>query len=170
MKASITLTFLVSTALALAGCSRTNDIAPLTLDFEIPRTGPGLEIRVLANELDDKEAIEEILTTLNEATPETKAELEDLRNKGLPPPGPREGGPGDNRKTFVISLPGKSKTKVTYSWLEVGPLARLSWALDSSAKEDDQRNEGWKRLAQARDQAILLKTSGKKQAPPGLLF
>src|SRR5205823_4892091 len=89
-----------------------------------------LEFRVLANSHDDKEAIEDATRMINkdvQVNPTLDQEIKDAQAKGLPPPGPRDA--DCNPKKYTLTLARAFKSTVTYSWVELGQLERVSLSL-----------------------------------------
>ncbi len=124
-----------------------------------------LEFRILANQNDDKEAIDDALRMLNkdrETDPNLDKEIKDDQSKGLPPPGPRE--PDGSPKKYNLTLARGFKSTVTYSWVELGQLERRSLNLDNAAKTDSQRNRAWVAASLARDRALQLPEPGYSAA------
>jgi hypothetical protein len=151
-------------AVASAGCwSRLGHAEPIDVpvkeivpEFSFPHQGNGLEFRVLANDVDDQEAIMEAARVINQAD-EMKEELDELHVKGLPPPGPRL---DDARKTpreFIIRFSPRKMSKVSYQWVELGPSQRVSLGLDNAAENDPKRNRTWHEAARSRGRAIQLR-------------
>jgi hypothetical protein len=143
--------------LTAAGCSRTLDDPRLTAkflpDFDVPARGSGLEFRILANSVDDHAAITEMAQWVNsaETDPARKAELEVLQSKGLPPLVPQDEMAKPNPKQYAIQLPNNQLAKTTYSWIELGPLARQE--LHAIDRENQQK--GLSVLAQSSGKAIV---------------
>lgn len=149
-------------------------------DFELPQVGDGLEFRIIANDMDDREAIVEATVTIDNARFDAglKAELADLQAKGLPPPGPR--GPDKTPKQFV---PANQKTKRTYSWVELGPQERVALELANKLRvipppengEIDRlpnRGDAWTQMETARiqERATQLNGPGHRKLMQGALF
>lgn len=128
---------------------------PSEPDFSFPLQGNGLELRILANDADDKQAIEEASRLINQGDA-IKAELEELQAKGLPPPGPRWPGPEKVPRAFIIRLSLGKMSKVSYGWVELGPSERAALQLDNTAKKDPERNENWNEAARSRGKATQL--------------
>jgi preprotein translocase subunit SecD len=129
------------------------------VEVRIPRAGPDhagqvrgakellaqsgtLEFRILANEVDDPDAIEAARRLLAEARvkPDLRAALEERARRGAPPPSPP---PPAAKKAFPDGR--------TYTWYEVGPSQRQTLSLDNAAEKDPGRDELWKQAAEARD-------------------
>jgi preprotein translocase subunit SecD len=121
----------------------------------VPKVG-NLEFAILANENDDKAAIEDAARQV--ADPERKKDLEQAQQKGLPPPGPFVPGKAEP-KQFTIKLHGNDCI-VAYSWVELGPHERLTLGLNNDAEKDDKRNAAWLAMAKAREKGLAV------QLPP----
>ena len=118
-----------------------------------------LEFRILANSEDDKAAEKDAETMINElalSNTNLQQELKDDQERGLPPPGPREG-TGKEPKIYDIELPRSQKSKVTYSWVELGPQERRMLGLDNAAEFDPSRNQVWLEAKIKRGKATKLK-------------
>ena len=114
-----------------------------------------LEFRVLANSIDDRQAIELAQHMVNherEDDGKLQREFEDAQRDGLPPPGPREA-EGRLRK-FDLTLARGLKSTVTYSWVELAEPQRRFFNLDNAARDDPQRAAAWKEVATRRGQAL----------------
>jgi SecD/SecF fusion protein len=134
-----------------------------------------LEFRILANSVDDAEAIKDAAQMLNTAdsNPQLKAELDDDQNNGLPPPAPRNAGTKEPKR-YYIKLHGdtEAKTIVTYSWVELGPQERQQLGLHNAALTET-RGLAWTELAAHRKQAVKIPyfgESGDKFMLQGALF
>ena len=110
-----------------------------------------LEFCILANNYDDSAAIKDAKAMI--ANPSNKKVLEDLRDKGLPPPPPTVNGRADGKpKEFALTrLPRGSKSKVTYRWVELGEPERQTLNLNNAAKNAPGGNRAWLDMAAARD-------------------
>jgi len=115
-----------------------------------------LEFRILANSYDDKRAIEEARTLINSGTPEVNKALEQAQLDGLPPPGPRTAGLAGEPKVFEIVLAKGTRSRVAYSWVELGPHELQLLGLDNAVKDDPRRNVIWKAAAKFRGKAGFL--------------
>ena len=113
-----------------------------------------LEFRILANAKDDSEAIADAQKQINPdiRTPEDTKDLQDAQDKGLPPPGPRK---KENnqflQKIYTIKLARGTESRVTYSWVELGPEERRALNLDNAARTDASRNTAWHEAARLRN-------------------
>jgi SecD/SecF fusion protein len=106
----------------------------------VARVG-SLEFRILANQHDDKAAIKDAMDQIN--NPANKAELERAAVRGEPPDGPLMPDKTTLRK-YDIELPNNNKSKVTYSWVELGPQERRQIGLDNAARSDaGSRKQIW---------------------------
>ncbi len=85
-----------------------------------------LEFRIVANTTDDREGIDEARRTLEKAAtdPKTKAELEELAKRGLPPTPPQG--------TFKVKFDGRDEVDTTYEWVELGREERDSYGLSNA--------------------------------------
>jgi preprotein translocase subunit SecD len=121
-------------------------------DFPIPAQGNGLEFRILANDFDDKEAIEETVRLLDNAHVDlaANAELTELQIQGLPPPGPNGAKADAAPKVFPVSLAKNQVSTVSYSWVELGPKQRRTLGLDNAAQNEPWRNAAWLQMEEAR--------------------
>jgi SecD/SecF fusion protein len=106
----------------------------------VARVG-SLEFRILANAHDDKEAIKDASAYINSSA--SKDELERAAVRGEPPPGPRTSA-GD-LKEYDIDLPRNNKSRVTYSWVELGPQERTQLGLDNASRNEarESRKRIW---------------------------
>jgi SecD/SecF fusion protein len=93
-----------------------------------------LEFRILANNVDDKEAIDKAKRFFEDSS--NQKELETRAKNGLPPPFPNPEGGG----TFEVTLANKELGHFTYSWVELGKQER--WSLDLNNDAADP----WKNL------------------------
>ncbi len=111
-----------------------------------------LEFRILANQNDDRAAIEDAknLFKLAKDNNKLKAELDNDQLKGLPPPGPRTGGATGDPKPYTIKLARGETSTVTYSWVELGKQERLQLHLNNLAKSEPGRSGNWAEMAAAR--------------------
>lgn len=107
-----------------------------------------LEFRILANSRDDKAGVEAALKLINEPDAQTKKDLEEAQQKGLPPPAPRQ--------KFDIVLANKAASKVTYSWVELGPQERKQLHLNNAARTDPEHNAPWVEATSNLNKAIRL--------------
>lgn len=112
----------------------------------ISRVG-SLEFRILANEHDDRDALETARKYFQDAkTPERQRELETRAFMHQPPPAPR---PPDG-EGFVVKL-GDQPSKHTYSWVELGRLERQSLGLSNVMEGKAEPGSNWKRVEDARN-------------------
>ncbi|HYV35933.1 MAG TPA: protein translocase subunit SecD [Gemmataceae bacterium] len=132
-----------------------------------------LEFRILANSVDDKEAIKEAIDMINNSDndPPLKAELEEAQNNGTPPPPPRF--PKTKiPKTFDIPLRGGA-SRVTYQWVELGPQERQQLGLSNFIGQETDRRS-WNHMFTWRKKAtqIPLTSSegGDQKMLQGALF
>ncbi|MCS6851164.1 MAG: protein translocase subunit SecD [Gemmataceae bacterium] len=133
-----------------------------------------LEFRILANEGDDKEAIEAAkawIDAASDANPDEKerearrAELQRLAEKEKPPPSPRA---SDGSDLFPWSTPFASG-RTTYSWVELGAQERQTLRLSNNYETPVPNGSLWWEAAQARKEyrALLLPMQGNS---PCLLY
>jgi SecD/SecF fusion protein len=117
-----------------------------------------LEFRILANEFDDKAAIDEATDLLNNErkSPETVADIELAQNSGLPPPAPRKGTTKEP-KVYTIKLRGND-AYVTYSWVELGMQERQQLGLNNNAPKEYGRGEAWRKMVE--NKAMQIELSG----------
>jgi SecD/SecF fusion protein len=108
----------------------------------ISRQG-SLEFRILANERDDKDAIDAAKQVFKDAEkdPKLKQELDNRAIAGKAPLGPT---PPDGQ-SFKTPL-----GDFTYSWVELGRSERQTLGLDNAAKDDPTRASFWNTVAEAR--------------------
>jgi SecD/SecF fusion protein len=115
-----------------------------------------LEFRILANERDDKEAIDAAKKYLAETAknPQMRADLEKRAKAGQPPPPP----PPPSPEGFKTKL-----GDYTYSWIELGRQERFALGLDNAAETNPARSSFWKQVAQAREkgETVQLPTLGE---------
>ena len=118
-----------------------------------------LEFRILANSVDDKEAIEAAKSMLNNVETESsmKQELDEDQNSGLPPPAPRTA--NKEPKVFTIKLRG-GDSQVTYSWVELGPQERQDLGLNNNALAEGNRGQAWSYLNTYRRKAVQIPMFG----------
>jgi preprotein translocase subunit SecD len=116
-----------------------------------------LEFRILANAVDDKEAVEAARHALDPASlPNCATALDQLAAKGLPPPVPRNA-------EYPWKTPHASG-RAAYSWVEVGKVGRQSLGLTGAAADDSARSELWKLAAAARERREPLVVDTLNQA------
>jgi len=127
-----------------------------------------LEFRILANDVDDKEAIVETSKLINEDT--SALELQKLAEEGKPPPAPTnaDGTP----KLYLLKLPRGARSRVGYSWLEIGPQERHTHRLDNASQNDPERMKVWQQMAgNKRGTALQMRDAdGRKILMGGLLY
>jgi len=124
-----------------------------------------LEFRILANEKDDREGIEEAKLAIKNAG----QLLKDNAEKGLPPPGPVDRTTGQP-KIFPISLARGQKSFVTYGWVELSRQQRKDLNLDNAAKDDPARAAIWKKAETKIDEAFELQDYKEQPYFKGALF
>src|SRR5262249_8983758 len=118
-----------------------------------------LEFRILANDKDDKVAIEDCIKVINASSENSDNFKEILANqqKGLPPPVMREirGGEPKAKKYTIVTAHGVKST-VSHSWVELGPTERKALNLDNAARTDASRNIAWHAAKNNRNKAVQL--------------
>jgi SecD/SecF fusion protein len=104
----------------------------------VARVG-SLEFKILANQHDDKQAIQDAKDQI--ADKNNDDDLKQVAIRGEPPKGPTVASPPskNNLKEYTIDLPHGNKSKVTYSWVELGPQERHAMGLDNAARNDEER-------------------------------
>ena len=114
-----------------------------------------LEFRILANDVDDKKAIDDAMAVIKNAdkNAEFAAQIKKAAQDGLPPPAPRNPETG-KPKRYKIPTRG-SPSIVTYSWVELGPQERRQLNLDNAARNDSTRNTAWYLMKNARDKEAI---------------
>lgn len=114
-----------------------------------------LEFKILANQVDDKQAIKDAMDQIN--NPAFKQDLEQAALRGEPPPGPLVPGSKVELKKYDIDLPRNNKSRVTYSWVELGPQERRQLNLDNAARNDAGiRKQIWDYMHNHLGQAIQI--------------
>jgi preprotein translocase subunit SecD len=121
-----------------------------------------LEFRILANNTDDDDGIKDATEALN--SPQMAEELEKRAKAGLPPPPPK------NQEFWTITLPRGVTSKVTYSWVELGPQERKQLNLDNAARNDAERNYVWLEAQRNKNKATLLHDRTQRPLLQGALF
>jgi SecD/SecF fusion protein len=121
-----------------------------------------LEFRILANSVDDQIGIEDAKKTID--SPDMVEELEKRAKAGLPPPGPKQ------KEFWTINLPRSVQSKVTYSWVELGPQERKQLNLDNAAKNDAERNTQWLEAQRNKNKATKLSDRANRELLQGALF
>src|SRR5262249_20373953 len=107
-----------------------------------------LEFRILANSFDDKAAIDEAKKMIKN----NKQDLAEKQVKGQPPQPPTENGrpDGQPKKFDLTTLPRGYKSKVTYSWVELGPQERQQLGLSNAAENAPGGRDTWFKMSLAR--------------------
>jgi SecD/SecF fusion protein len=113
-----------------------------------------LEFRILANSIDDKEAIDRAAEYLR--NPDNQAKLEDLEKKGLPPPDPLPQGGGTS---FPVTLNGET-INYGYQWVLIGKEYLYQLHLNNAAAKGSTATL-WSMISAARDK------EGVHFPPPG---
>ncbi len=85
-----------------------------------------LEFRIVANPTDDAAGIGETraLIERQKSDPKSKAELEDLGRRGLPPLA--------SSSSYAVTVNGETVADTTYQWVELGPEERESYGLSNA--------------------------------------
>jgi SecD/SecF fusion protein len=104
---------------------------------QIARVGR-LEFLILANSKDDKEGVEAAKRTINDLREHDQDRLDKLQKSGEPPPGPSG--------TFLITTANGEKSRVSYSWVQVGP----SYRKDLRILNSQTNSPTWQTVARAR--------------------
>jgi SecD/SecF fusion protein len=118
-----------------------------------------LEFRIIANNTDDKEAIEkaqEEIASLSTKGQKGPSKLDELAMEGKVPPPPNDGKPFSNG--------------YTYSWIELGRSERTQLNLDNAAENDKLRNHLWMQMAAARKEGkavVLPVLTGSRSSSDG---
>lgn len=143
------------------------------VEIRVPRTGedhaaavqrvkelaarPGfLEFLMLANDVDDREAINLAKDMLNAGDdPKLEREIAACHERGLPPPALR---PPWAPEVFHITLAGGRKSTVTYRWVELGPSELKPLSLDAAAEfvREFVRESPWQQAKAQRHRALQL--------------
>jgi preprotein translocase subunit SecD len=106
-----------------------------------------LEFRIVANDADDQDAIDEARQQFARAANDTGAreKLERLAMEGLPPP----------------PLQQPTRGGFTYTWVELAPSQQRTMNLDNAAAYDPERGQMWQQVAAARQSGIALYVAGR---------
>jgi hypothetical protein len=132
-----------------------------------------LEFRIVANDFDDKEAIESARHLLN--NPAWKAHLDEWQARGLPPVGPTvDGTPTGPPRQFELTTLPRGRSIVTYSWVEIGPQELRQLSLDNASRTKPGRDQNWFEMERNRNRAIQLPLpfdhAGRKLLQGALFF
>lgn len=111
-----------------------------------------LEFRILANDMDDREAIADAVRIFEEDR--YRKDIDKSAERGLPPPGPKNHDGTLKRYTVATKT---APSHVTYSWIELGPQERRQLNLDNAAEHDATRNNVWNQAKARRNLAGQLK-------------
>ncbi|HZV06176.1 MAG TPA: protein translocase subunit SecD [Gemmataceae bacterium] len=114
-----------------------------------------LEFRILANPIDDKEAIDRAAEYLQ--NPDNKPKLEELERKGLAPPDPEAPGGG---KTFSVTLNGET-INYSYQWVLIGKEYLYQLHLNNAAEKGIAASM-WSQVAAARDKEAVRNPGGNQ--------
>jgi hypothetical protein len=125
----------------------------------VSEAGGYLELRMLANGVDDKSAIDAAMAIINiaDANPQLMAELQEAQKSGLPPPAPSN---ADSKapKRFSIKLPGGT-CMVTYGWVELGLQELQQLRLHNNAIQQGN-SQAWDHLAARRNRVTQIPLFG----------
>jgi len=149
----------------LAGSGGTRDLAledVQRIKDLVAKVG-SLEFRILANYTDDKIGIDDAKNLINEGLLIAE-DLEKRAKAGLPPPPPK------NQEFWPITLPRGVTSKLTYSWVEMGPQERKQLNLDNAARNDADRNYVWLEAQRNKNKATLLHDRTGRELLQGALF
>jgi hypothetical protein len=107
-----------------------------------------LEFKILANQHDDKQAMQDARAYFKD--PANAKELDQAALRGEPPPGPRLPGSKTKLKPYATAMPRETRSTVTYGWVELGPQERHALALSNSARNDSEpwRKATWEYVQQ----------------------
>jgi len=104
-----------------------------------------LEFRILANRLDDEEAVNAADKFLRD--PANQAKLKQLARDGEAPPAPKQ----DNGTTLFNATINGDRSQYSYSWVEIGKEELYSLGLNSAAENEPANSARFKSVAQERD-------------------
>ena len=125
----------------------------------ISRVG-SLEFRILANDRDDREAVEAAKRFFADAQKDQKLKdnLQALALADEPPPSPQNPSGGN---VFTVTTNGQV-SQYTYSWVEIGKSERNVLGLNNAHESDPDPTSNWKKLADARakGEPIVLESFG----------
>lgn len=119
-----------------------------------------LEFRILANDKDDDKGQAAAMAMFKDV--DLTEELVKRAKEGRPPPAPKD--------VFDIDLPRGVKSKLTYSWVELGPQERKALDLDNAAKNDADRNYIWFQAQGAKNKTTYLTHRSGRKLLQGALF
>jgi hypothetical protein len=119
-----------------------------------------LELGILANLFDDKQAIDDAMNLINDGGPEIEKALGDAERKDFPPPFPQENGLTGQPKAYDIVTSNRMKSRVTYSWVEIGGPELRKLDLEDSLRDDPNRNRTWLKAAEKRGKASCFSNAG----------
>jgi SecD/SecF fusion protein len=108
-----------------------------------------LEFRILANRLDDEEAVAAAEKYFRD--PANQARLKQLARDGDAPPSPKM---DNGNSTFNATING-DRGQYSYSWVEIGKEELYSLGLNSSSENDPVRSGNFKQVAVARDKEAV---------------
>lgn len=119
-----------------------------------------LEFRILANEMDDKVGQTKAAAMFKDI--DLNEDLVKRAKEGRPPPAPKD--------VEEINLPRGVKSRLTYSWVEMGPQERKALNLDNAAKNDSDRNYVWFQAQAAKNKTTYLRDRAGRNMLQGALF
>lgn len=113
-----------------------------------------LEFLMLANDVDDRQAINLATDMLNVGDdPKLEREIADCKHRGLPPPALR---PPWAPEVFDITLSRGQKSTVTYRWVELGRSELKFLSLDDAAEFEE--GSPWQQAKAGRNRAMQLRS------------
>ena len=123
-----------------------------------------LEFRILANDVDDKDAID----AAKAYVAAHQNEMETLNVEGKPPPPPTQNGAATGDRLFAVNLNGEG-LRYQYSWVEVGKEELYSLQLNSAAEtsrdadpgRERAREEIWREVHEAGGKQAFLYTGSQ---------
>lgn len=129
-----------------AGCRRTAPGPEPIIDDIEPGPAATLEVRILANEVDDYAAVAAASDYFGQVLQDsrTRQQLEALADEGKPPPPPK---PAEGKDSFPNGW--------TYAWVELSPMHLRTVGLDNAAEHDPRRGPFWQEVALARRKGML---------------
>ncbi|MGF1578876.1 MAG: protein translocase subunit SecD [Gemmataceae bacterium] len=123
-----------------------------------------LEFRILANQKDDKDAIDAARDYLNSEDPERIEELKRANDLGLPPPVPTN--ENNEPRRYEITLSRNEGSLVDYAWVEIGRQARHELGLNNNAlnSKDWWKREIWTQVHENKaNPAMQIRRPGKEE-------
>lgn len=123
-----------------------------------------LEFRILANDVDDKAALDAAKAYIQNH----QNELDTLNVEGKPPPPPTQSGAENGDRFFAVNLNGEN-LRYEYSWVEMGKEELYSMQLNSAAettKEGPEKEGGRERIGKRSTR----RPASKRSSPPEARF